>query len=231
MKPVKALVIANVVAGLFATTSAYAFSLSSVSSAIGGSSSSGSSSDAATDNLASQDALVKAFVASEIEVLTAQSLLEKAYGLKDDAAACDAQVKSLQSDGVDSDTIKKTVDLSNKANAVIAERQSKGASLSDEEKQYYIQSLPHFAKGIIGTHDVVSKAATFTAGLKNAGSNVGSLLSIGTSKLKSGLFIAESTPAYSKNLFDVFRKTVTIGQSNGVKVPADATSALGGLDG
>jgi hypothetical protein len=113
---------------------------------------------------------------------------------------------------------------------VITAQQSKQSSLSDEEKQYYIQSLPHFAKGIIGTHDVVSKAATFTSGLKNTGTNIGSLLSVGTSKLTAGMFIAKSTPSYSKNLFDVFRKTVTIGQNNGVKAPADVTSALGSLD-
>jgi hypothetical protein len=222
MKPVKALIVGSVVAGLFATTSANAFNLPS---ALGGSSSNG-----ATDNMATQDALVKSFVASEIEVLTAQSLLEQAYGLKDEAKLCEDQAKSLQSTSVDSDTLKKTVDVSNKAMDVITAQQSKQSSLSDEEKQYYIQSLPHFAKGIIGTHDVVSKAATFTSGLKNAGTNVGSLLSVGTSKLGAGMFIAKSTPSYSKNLFDVFRKTVTIGQNNGVKAPADVTSALGGLD-
>ncbi|MGF6609353.1 hypothetical protein OKW45_004275 [Paraburkholderia sp. WSM4175] len=227
MKPVKTLIVYSVVAALFATTSASAFNLSS---ALGGSSSSGSSSNGATDNMATQDALVKSFVASEIEVLTAQSLLEQAYGLKDEAKLCEDQAKSLQSTSVDSDTLKKTVDVSNKAMDVITEQQSKQSSLSDEEKQYYIQSLPHFAKGIIGTHDVVSKAATFTSGLKNTGTNIGSLLSVGTSKLAAGMFIAKSTPSYSKNLFDVFRKTVTIGENNGVNAPADVTSALGGLD-
>lgn len=227
MKQVKALIVANVVAGLFAATSAHAFGLPT---ALGGSPSGNSSSSGATDNLAAQDALVKSFVASEIEVLTAQSLLEQAYGLKDQAKLCDDQAKALQSTSVDSDTLEKTVDVSNQANQLITDQQGKESKLSDEEKQYYIQSLPHFAKGIIGTHDVVSKAATFTSGLKNSGSNVGSLLSIGASKLKSGLFIAKSTPTYSKNLFDVFRKTVTIGQSSGVKAPADVTSALGGLE-
>jgi hypothetical protein len=227
MKPVKALIAANVVASVLVAASAHAFGLPSV---LGGSSSENSSSNGATDNLASQDALVKSFVASEIEVLTAQSLLEQAYGLKDEAKLCDDQAKALQNTSVDSATLEKTVDLSSQANKLITEQQGKESSLSDEEKQYYIQSLPHFAKGIIGTHDVVSKAATFASGLKSSSSNIGSLLSASTLKLKSGLFIAKSTPAYSKDLFDVFRKTVMIGQNSGVKVPADATSALGGLD-
>jgi hypothetical protein len=76
---------------------------------------------------------------------------------------------------------------------------------------------------------VVSKAAAFTSGLKNSGANVGSLLSAGTAKLAAGLFIAKSTPSYSISLFDVFRKTVSIGQSNGVKSPPDVTAAIGSL--
>jgi hypothetical protein len=55
-------------------------------------------------------------------------------------------------------------------------------------------------------------------------------LTTGMTKLKAGAFVAKSTPSYSKNLFDVFRKTMTISQNNGVKVPADATQALGGLE-
>ncbi|MFC5428361.1 hypothetical protein ACFPTO_06010 [Paraburkholderia denitrificans] len=226
MKPVKTLIAANVVASLFIAASAHAFGLPA---ALGGAPSANSTSSSSNDNLASQDALVKAFVASEIEVLTAESLLEQAYGKKDTAKLCDDQVKALQNTSVDSDTLEKTVDVSKKAGAEIADQQSKQAALSDDEKKFYIQSLPHFAKGVIGTHDVVTKAATFASGLKGSGSNIGGMLSGGMLKLKSGMFIAKSTPEYSKNLFEVFRKTVMIGQNSGVKIPADATSALGDL--
>lgn len=222
MKATKMVIVSSVVAGIFAMQPTYAFNLSSP---LGGSSSSG-----ATDNMAAQDALVKSFVASQIEVFKAQSLLAQAYGLKDQAKLCDDQANTLQSTSVDSDTLKKTVDLSNNAMDQISDQQKKQASLTDEEKRFYVQSLPHFALGVIGTHDVVEKAATFTSGVKNSGSSVGGLLSMGTSKLASGMFIAKATPSYSKNLFDVFRKTVTIGENSGVKAPADVTSALGSLD-
>jgi hypothetical protein len=227
MKPTKSLVIAALIASAFSATAANAFNLSG---GLGGSSSSSSSSDTATDNLAAQDALVKSFVASQVEVLTAQSLLAQAYGLKDQAELCNVQAKALQNTGVDTDTLKKTVDISNQANDLITAQQTKETTLSDQEKQYYVQSLPHFAKGIIGTHDLVTKAATFTSSLKSAGTSGAGLLTMGAAKLKSGMFIAKSTPEYSKNLYDVFRKTVTIGQNNGIKAPADATSALGALN-
>lgn len=226
MKSVKAILVGSVLTGLFTATSANA--QLNISSVLGGPSS-GNSSNAATDNVAAQDALVKSFVASQIEVLTAQSLLAQAYGLKDQAQLCDDQAKALQSTSVDTDTLKKTVDVSTQANDLITAQQNKESTLSDEGKQYYIKSLPHFARGIIGTHDVVSKAAHFASGLKSSGTNIGGLLSAGTGKLKAGLFIAQATPSYSMNLFDVFRKTVSIGQSNGVTPPSDVTSALGSL--
>jgi hypothetical protein len=190
---------------------------------------SGSSANSSSDALAAQDQLVKSFVASQSEVLSAQSLLAQAYGLKDQAAACDAQQQALQSAGNDTNALQKTIDVSNSANAAIEEQQAKQATLTAEEKEYYAQSLPHFAKGVLGTRDVVMQAEKFTTTAKGSMSGL-SGMTTGLTKLKVGAFVAKSTPSYSKNLFDVFRKTMTIGQANGVKVPSDATQALAGLD-
>lgn len=191
----------------------------------------GGDSTASSNGSAQQgsDALVKSFIASQTEVLRAQSLLAQAYGLKDEAKLCDDQAEALQSTSVDTDTLKKTVEVSDAANQQITSEQQKQSALTAEEKQYYAQSLPHFAKGVIGTHDVIEKAASFTSSLKNSGSSMASL-GMGIGKLKSGMYVAKATPAYSKNLFDVFRKTMSISRSNGVKTPSDATAALGSLD-
>lgn len=221
MKSSKIFLVAGITAGLFAATSASAqfhlpTSLSSTSSS--------SSSDA----LAAQDALVKSFVASQSEVLAGQSLLAQAYGLKDQAKLCDDQQKALQSTSVDTETLKKTVDISSQANDEISEQQAKQTTLTAEEKEYYAQSLPHLAKGVIGAHDVVVQAEKFTTTAKGSMTGL-SGLTTGMAKLKAGAFVARSTPSYSKNLFDVFRKTMTISQNNGVKVPSDATQALGAL--
>jgi hypothetical protein len=222
MNRTKIVLTACVISALFAAGAANAqFHMPS----LGSSSSSSSSSDA----LAAQDQLVKSFVASQSEVLNAQSLLAQAYGLKDQAAACDAQQKALASGGTDADALQKTIDVSNSANDAIAAQQAKQATLTAEEKQYYAQSLPHFAKGVLGTRDLVVQAEKFTATAKNSMSGL-SGMTTGLAKLKAGAYVAKSTPSYSKSLFDVFRKTVTIGQSNGVKVPSDATDALATLN-
>lgn len=187
----------------------------------------GSSSTSSTDTAASQDSLVQSFIASQSEVLAAQALLAKAYGLKEQADACEAQEAALKSSGTDADTLKKAVDISDSANAAISEQQAKQATLTTDEKAYYAQSLPHFAKGVVGTRNVVSQAEKFTESAK--GSAGLSALTMGVSKLKAGLFVAKSMPSYSKSLYDVFRKTVSISQNNGVAVPSDATAALQGL--
>jgi len=196
-------------------------------SALGGSAAASPSSSAG-DPMVAQDALVKSFVGSQIEVLTAQSLLAQAYGLKDQADLLDSQQRALQGGAVDTDTLKKTVDISSKANDEITEQQDKKTVLTAEEKGYYSQSLPHFAKGVMGTHGVIAQAAKFTSAAKGSMTGL-SGLGGGLTKLKAGAFVARSTPSYSKNLFDVFRKTMSISQSNGVKTPSDATQALGSL--
>lgn len=182
------------------------------------------------DALAAQDALVRTFVESQTEVVTAQALLAHAYDMKDQAALLEAQQKALTSGGVkEASDLQTSVDISNKAAAEITAEQEKQGTLSDEGKKYYAQSLPHFIKGVVGTHKLVSEAAQFGSTTKSSLS--GGLAGIGTgvTKLKAGMYVAKATPGYSKAVFDTFRKTVSIGRSNGVKIPADATKALGGL--
>ena len=102
----------------------------------------------------SQDALVATFVSSQTEVLQAQSLLSQAYGLKDQAKLCDDQVTALKSTSVDKDTLKRTVEVSEATNKLITAQQNSRDKLSATEKQYYVQSLPHLARGIAGTRAV-----------------------------------------------------------------------------
>jgi hypothetical protein len=217
---------------LFVTAAAFAFAAPSahaqfkMPSALGGSSSSSSSS---SDAAAAQDALVKSFVSSQSEVLAAQALLTKAYGLKEDAARIEASQTALQSGAVDKDTLQKAVEVSAQANEAIAAKQAKKTVLTAEEKQSYVASLPHFAKGVIGIHKVLDEARKFVSTAKGSmGSGLSSMGSAMT-KLKAGMYVAKASPSYAKSLFDTFKKTVSIGKSNGIKMPADATAALGDL--
>lgn len=190
----------------------------------------GSSQSQSSDAQAAQTKLVKNFVAAQTETLTAQALLAKAYGLKSQAAACQVQINALKSSGTDKDTLKKTVDISNSANKAIAAQQATHTKLSVKGKDYYAKSLPHFVKGLVGIRKLVTESSQFleTAKSSASSSGLGGLVG-GATKLKAGLFVAKAMPSYAKNLTDVVRKTVSIGKKNGVKIPDNATSALGSL--
>ena len=177
---------------------------------------------------ASQQALITAFVGSQREVLQAQVLLERAYGFKDEAELLEAQQTALASGAIDENSLKKTVELSQAANQQIASEQASKGTLTSDERAAYTASLPHFALGVVGTSRTVSDAQSFASSAASGGGALTGMLT-GADKLKVGLYIAKVTPAYSKALYSVFKNTVMIGQKNGVKIPADATSALGSL--
>lgn len=180
-----------------------------------------------TANAPSEDAMVQSFIESQGQILAAQVLLAQAYGLKDQAAACEAQETALKSSGVDTDTLKKTVDVSNSANAAITAQQEKQATLTAQEKASYAQSLPHFAEGVLGIRKVTQEAGQF-AGAAHGSMGL-SALNGGLTKARAVAFIAQAMPSYSKSVYGVFRKTIEIGQNNGVQVPSNATAVLGSL--
>lgn len=189
----------------------------------------GSSAPQAMESV-SNEGLVQSFVASNSEILSAQSFLSLAYGEKDKAALLESEAKAIQSSGVGADELKKAVELSNKTNEELAAKQAQKEQLSAEEKQYYVQSLPHFVKGVAGTRqllDQVRKLGTNPGGAMAGGGM--NMIGSGVGKMKAAMFVIKATPSYSKSVFDTFRKTVSIGKSNNVKMPADATSALSGL--
>lgn len=178
----------------------------------------------------SNDALVQSFVASNAEILTAQKFLSLAYDEKGKAAELDAEAQAIQSPGVGADELKKAVELSNKTDEELAAKQAKKEQLSAEEKQYYVQSLPHFVKGVTGTRQLLDQVRKMGSNPEGALTGGGmNMISSGASKMKAAMFVVKATPSYSKSVFDTFRKTVSIGKSNNVKMPADATSALTGL--
>lgn len=187
----------------------------------------GSSSNSATTDVTS-DSLVRSFVSANQEVLTAQKFLALAYDQKDKAALLESEAAALQNEGVGSDELKKAVELSAKTNEELATMQAEKAQLSEEQKQYYVQSLPHLVRGVAGTRQVIDQASKFGASAES--SMVTGGLGGGMSKLQAAMFVVKETPSYSKAVFDMFRKTVAIGKSNKVKMPADATSALSGLE-
>jgi hypothetical protein len=230
MKIAKRTIIAGALA-LLSASGAQAFQFK-LPAALGGNAASADTTAAANaeagDPATAQDSLVRTFVASRIEVLNAQEELAKAYDLNEQADILASERQALSSGGVtEASQIQTSMDKSAAANDAIAAKQAGQATLSEEGKRHYAASLPHFVKGVVGTQQLIVQVAKFTTSMKKSLTGGGLAgLGAGVTKLKAGLVVAKGTPAYSKQVFDMFHKTMAISQSNGIKAPADATQAL-----
>lgn len=200
------------------------------------------------DTQISSDALIIAFVESNKQILTAQALLERAYGEKEKAEILQAEADALSNDGVTKDQLEKVVELSNATNKELEAKQAEQAQLTEEQQKYYVESLPHFGLGVVGTQQMLGIAKGYgekSKGLVEGGFRKGfgplkdkavhyghgSIASARheMSRARAAAYVAKASPAYSARVFQTFKKTVSIGRANDVAIPADATAALSGL--
>ena len=180
------------------------------------------------DSAAMQEAVVQKYKAASIKILTAQSLLAKAYGLKEEAAALEAQVTVLGSGAtLDKDTMVKTQKLSEDAEKKREELAAKGVVLTEGGNEFYKQSLSPFAQGVLLTAlmppDVTAFGNSAQAQIKNA--PLTEKLGV-TNKLAAGLYLVKELPGYSARMYQSMKSVLTYAQKSGIEVPADATAAL-----
>jgi hypothetical protein len=176
-----------------------------------------------------QDGLVARYVEASRQVNTAQTELLYAFGLKDKAAALEAEAKALSSGAtLDKDGIEKQKKLSDDANAAIQAKMDSGAELSAEGKQHYAKSISPFAAGVAITTKMPNDLTAFSNAAQSQiqSSSVLDKVKV-TSKLSSGLYLVKELPGYSVNLLSCLNKIVTYAKKNQIPVPKDATAALG----
>ena len=93
----------------------------------GATGSSSSSASAAAPDEAAQEALVRRFVSSQSHSLQAQTSFARAFGLAEQVQLLEAERQALSSGSVNVDAMKKSVSVSEAAQAAIDERQAEGA--------------------------------------------------------------------------------------------------------
>lgn len=180
-----------------------------------GSAKSGSSSSANADMGAQQDQLVRTYVAAGKDVLTANSHLAEALGIK--AQVIDATATSDSLSAKDIEAQDKAISAST---AELSEALKSGATLKDTQaKTKYAQGLLFLATGVKKYTNMGKDAQSFTSGLSGV-----SPLQI--SKFQSGVYIAKGVPTSVSNLTSVLKSAVDFAKSNGVDIPKDATSLL-----
>lgn len=192
---------------------------------------SNASTPASNNAAAAQEQLIGKYTNASAKITVAQKELAYAFGLKDQAAALEAQAVALQSGAtLDKDAIKKQKKLSEDADAAIQDKIASGAELSAEGRQHYLNSLSPFAEGVSLTSKMPNELKSFSDAaqtqIKN-GSVVDKLNA--TSSLSTGLYLVQELPGYTTRMLDSLGKVVTYAKKQNVQVPKDATDALGSL--
>ena len=217
-----ALVVAIAAATLSMPAHAGLGKLKDLAGAATGTSSSSASSAAAPDE-AAQEALVRRFVSSQSHSLQAQTSFARAFGLAEQVQLLEAERQALSSGSVSVDAMKKSVSVSEAAQAAINERQAAQPELNAESKQHYAEGLVSLLSSAAEAQKLGGEASNFTAGMKNLGAT--QLATVGR-KLAAGAWVAKESPGFIQGLYGSTKSAVTFAKKSKVKVPSNADSML-----
>lgn len=199
-----------------------AFAQFSIPSILGGSSKSNGSS-AQPDLSGQQTTLVKNYVAADTEVLTANSKMAEALGLKDKAADASAVAQQL-STGSTAD--KSSAETSDKAIAdtggAISQKLAEKPALDAQAKEKFAEGIGHLAKGVIKFSNMHNDVTSMGTNLKSASPM--QMLSLG-----GATYVVSHFPTSAMNVGKALKNSIDFAKSNNIPVPADATQALSAL--
>ena len=182
----------------------------------------------AVDASAMQESIVRTFISGSSKINEAQIELAKAFDLKEQVAALEADAKALGSGATDQSTLDKATQNSKAANDAIAKHLADGKPLSEEGKKHYVASLSPFASGLLITAKMPADLKEFGASAQQQVQSASLIQKASVvSKLAPGMFLVKELPGYTANALDSFKKIVTYAKSNSIPIPADATAAAG----
>jgi len=184
------------------------------------------SSSANVPDEAAQEALVRRFVSSQSHSLQAQTSFAKAFGLAEQVQLLEAERLALSSGSVNVDQIKKSVSVSEAAQAAIDERVAAKPELSAESKQHYAEGLVSLVASAADGQKLSGEASSFANGMKNLGAT--QLATVGR-KLAAGAWVAKESPGYLKSLYSSSKAALTFAKASKIKVPGNAESMLDSL--
>ena len=179
----------------------------------------GSKSNATPDLGTSQTGLVKSYVAANKDVLTAQSKMLQALGLKDKSAAAQATADSL-GDGATKGNLQDADKVqSDDSKALSDALKAPAGNMDAQSKQIYTQGLISLASGIVKYTGMRKDIDAFKSGLSGASP-------LQTPKLQTGAYIVTSFPGNLQNLTETMKNAVAFAKSHGIDVPPEATAVI-----
>jgi len=175
---------------------------------------------------AAQEGLVQRFISSQSHSLQAQTSFARAFGLAEQVQLLEAERQALSSGSVDTATIKKSVSVSEAAQAAINERLAAQPELSTESKQHYAEGLVSLLSSANEARQLSGEASKFAAGLQNMGP---AQLAMAGRKLSAGIWLAKESPGYIRGLYSSSKSAMTFARQSKIKVPGNAEALLDNL--
>lgn len=167
-----------------------------------------------------QTNLVKSYAAGGKDVLSSQSKLLEALGLKDQAATAQATANAL-GDGATAQNLQDANKVQSDSSTALSDAlKNQNATLDAQSKQTYTQGLVLLAFGLVKYTAMRQDVAGFSKGLAGPGA-----LQAG-SKLQAGAYIVKTLPSSISNTSSTLSSAVSFAKSHGIEVPPDATAAL-----
>ena len=158
---------------------------------LAGGGNSASAASAGAPDEAAQEALVRRFVSSQSHSIDAQTSFAKAFGLAEQVKLLEAERMALSSGSVNVDQMKKSVSVSEAAQAAIDERVAAQPELSAESKQHYTTGLVALVASAAEGQKLSGEASNFANGMKSLSGT--QLVTVGR-KLAAGAWVAKESP-------------------------------------
>jgi hypothetical protein len=156
------------------------------------------------------------FQAARIEMNAAQIELAMAFDLKDQVTLLEEEQSRLKSGPLDAGGMKKSTELSENTTAMIDQKMAEQSELSDVGKQHFNAAIPHLLAGTLLTVQLAMEAK--------------STLSSASFIEKASLMVSlKDVPSLVKTTVGNYKRVIAYGQANKIKMPKDATDALGTL--
>lgn len=186
-------------------TSAFAFNLPAVPSATGGAAASGG---------ASAEQIVKKYVGGTKNVISADTNMLKALGLKDQAAKSELSAKTM-TEGATSDALEDAAKVQTESSkAIEAKMTGEKVVMDAASKKQFANGMVDLASGIKQYIGMSSDVKGFKPSVSSVGGATG-----------SAIFIAKSLPTSTSNLMGTLKKAIEFSKANDIAVPKEASEA------
>lgn len=182
----------------------------------------GNGSAGATADLGGQqDQLVKGYVSANKDVLTANSQMAEALGLKDESVKAKATADSLTEGATKGALDDSNKEMGSSTDAVAAELK--------KAPQLDAAAKATFGAGLISLVSGVTKYVGLGGNVKDMATHLSSVSPLQLPKLQSAVFVVSKFPSALSSVSASLKNAVSFAQSHDIPVPADATKALAAL--